>query len=704
MGDRGQGETTGGDQPAFGREFSRRELLACSLLGTGAAVAGMMLPGKLGGDGGTVLAAAYGDGEGGLTTGEDASDMTVTATGTTEPRRLADAFADFGSIAGFGAAAGQPDATAVIQAAIDHFDFIDIPPGTYSVTTVTIPGNKTVRNRGHIQGTFKVAGPTGSDRGLYYTDRVNGSGSLGAGTSTFAGGFSGFASGDFVVIGLQGAGLASTNQQGFDFGRVTAVSALSLTIDTPTRWGYPDWFAAKAVGTRVDGELARGSYSVAGDYTGLFAAGDLVRIENINGMDDWFGASGMNPLVAGGAKAYFEIVRVKAVNAASVVFEQETAYHYTDFYLVKMDAVSGVVLSGGYIDTIVARGCDRLRLYDIDCRSLSVGYTVGAEIDQIRADGDMPTVCGFTHVRDAAISNVVTRGGTGTTDNGSFKMMSPIHVSVANVRSYDTVCTSAQGVYPFFLDFYYTPYAGWGQQVSVGQLSLAKPKQGAAHSLWATGMRELSIAGVTAAGTVRLSKCSAINVSGVCAAGPLNLEDLLDGGVVSAFQAAYVNILGCSDLIVSNGVLRGAAGQNAGRAVWVRAGSANPTSDRVTLQNIKNRSTTATDTTLYLQSAGDTFVTGCSDRPGLAKSVQIGSNAGPVHYGLNALNNAIDLSALTNGRTVAAADIALVGHRWDRARLQLGGYYVWIDAGGTLRLKNGAPTGDTDGTVVGAQS
>jgi hypothetical protein len=36
--------------------------------------------------------------------------------------------------------------------------------------------------------------------------------------------------------------------------------------------------------------------------------------------------------------------------------------------------------------------------------------------------------------------------------------------------------------------------------------------------------------------------------------------------------------------------------------------------------------------------------------------------------------------------------------------LQLGTYHLWVDTTGDLRIKDGVPTGDTDGTVVGTQS
>lgn len=40
---------------------------------------------------------------------------------------------------------------------------------------------------------------------------------------------------------------------------------------------------------------------------------------------------------------------------------------------------------------------------------------------------------------------------------------------------------------------------------------------------------------------------------------------------------------------------------------------------------------------------------------------------------------------------------------WTASPLKLGNYSLWVDASGRLRIKNGMPTSDGDGTVVGAQ-
>jgi hypothetical protein len=44
------------------------------------------------------------------------------------------------------------------------------------------------------------------------------------------------------------------------------------------------------------------------------------------------------------------------------------------------------------------------------------------------------------------------------------------------------------------------------------------------------------------------------------------------------------------------------------------------------------------------------------------------------------------------------------GGAWNSGHLVLGAWHLWVDSTGDLRMNSGAPTSDTDGTVVGAQS
>lgn len=48
--------------------------------------------------------------------------------------------------------------------------------------------------------------------------------------------------------------------------------------------------------------------------------------------------------------------------------------------------------------------------------------------------------------------------------------------------------------------------------------------------------------------------------------------------------------------------------------------------------------------------------------------------------------------------------LTIPGGAWNNRHLILGAYHLWIDASGRLRIKSSAPTGDTDGTVVGTQA
>lgn len=52
---------------------------------------------------------------------------------------------------------------------------------------------------------------------------------------------------------------------------------------------------------------------------------------------------------------------------------------------------------------------------------------------------------------------------------------------------------------------------------------------------------------------------------------------------------------------------------------------------------------------------------------------------------------------------LADRNVTILGGGWNNGHLNLGGYHVWVDAGGNLRIKGGAPTSDGDGVKVGAQ-
>ena len=57
-----------------------------------------------------------------------------------------------------------------------------------------------------------------------------------------------------------------------------------------------------------------------------------------------------------------------------------------------------------------------------------------------------------------------------------------------------------------------------------------------------------------------------------------------------------------------------------------------------------------------------------------------------------------------NRRLRAAFSKVNTGDAWNGDHTIMGTYHLWIDAAGKLRVKDGRPTSDTDGTKVGTQT
>lgn len=58
----------------------------------------------------------------------------------------------------------------------------------------------------------------------------------------------------------------------------------------------------------------------------------------------------------------------------------------------------------------------------------------------------------------------------------------------------------------------------------------------------------------------------------------------------------------------------------------------------------------------------------------------------------------------SQGSLYASINLEAGQSGWNFEPLKLGNYVLWVDNTGDLRIKNGTPTSDTDGTVVGTQS
>lgn len=84
------------------------------------------------------------------------------------------------------------------------------------------------------------------------------------------------------------------------------------------------------------------------------------------------------------------------------------------------------------------------------------------------------------------------------------------------------------------------------------------------------------------------------------------------------------------------------------------------------------------------------FTGGAAKVTGYAVTIGIGDGSANACHRLNAGGN------VEIGRNAAGG--------WSDPHTTVGPYHLWVDTSGRLRIKNGAPTSDTDGTVVGAQT
>jgi hypothetical protein len=82
----------------------------------------------------------------------------------------------------------------------------------------------------------------------------------------------------------------------------------------------------------------------------------------------------------------------------------------------------------------------------------------------------------------------------------------------------------------------------------------------------------------------------------------------------------------------------------------------------------------------------------------------ITGSSSEIRFGNGANSPDAILRRNATGRLSTNAEFRLEGGEWDDGPLILGVYRLWVDGSGNLRIKNGVPSSDTDGVVVGTQS
>jgi hypothetical protein len=651
----------------------------------------------------------------------------------------------------FGASPASNAATnaARIQAALDKGGPCYCPPGTYAHDEVFLRSGNKIRNDGRMAGSVRTAAVP-----FPVSDTALGNGSLAANATTLLGNFSQYAVGDWVVISLQGAGTAASgNQNGFDFAQVvapppsaTSMKIATMTAGTGTRWAYNAWKVGKIRDiVYVEETLDRGkSASITlptsrlANWTSPPAAGDILRLENHEGTDTWWGLSGTG---AQYQSAYFEYVRVRSVSSfggsTTIEFEDTIAYDHDKYWMVRAAATRDISVRGGYVDALIIAWAAEVSVTDLRAGLLSCASAYDAVFSGIEVQSnriDVPRLAGFTHCRHLTIDGLRTGGANGTTDNGSLKMSGCCDVVVSDIDGYDAkinipfksgaaefpagaVVTGSlsgatatvmavkltsgawstgnaagvlsviavsgafkyvvdddnpannqidqltggggsailaggltQGIFPFFIDYFFAPYSPWAQNMAFSNINLRAAKFGNKTSFLAIGTRDCSFSNLLCDGGIRINRSVRPTLTNARST-ELEFADVPDGGMASGCIASFVEIQSSTGVMLTSVVTNGTNNANGNRCLWIHGSCSDTTVVGHFCRSAnKNAAGAYNDTGIYVDHSNNTLLVGCGDSGTLSRSVVFGTSPGIVHQRGNAFRNLFAESTPTNSR------------------------------------------------------
>jgi len=300
----------------------------------------------------------------------------------------------------------------------------------------------------------------------------------------------------------------SANQIGLELATVSSASGTQLVLTTGTRYSYssPN-ISIVSTALRASGTTTKRSLTVSGNYTGILAVGNLVRLENTTGTDD-----------AVGDTNYFEILRVASINSAAVTFESSTHASYGNPCLVKLNSISNISVkgNGGYIKALYASYVDRLSTDDLYTTSYSVAWAYDVKVGNIRSATNQPVAVGMTFVYHGTLSNILAYGAVSSTDNGNVKIGQCDDLTISNVSTWWGTA-SAQGTYPFMVDYDYTPYQPWNGNITVNGITAGLTNS--EISVYFGGLGDSTIAGVASQGSIEFLAGSSVLASNISTAG-----------------------------------------------------------------------------------------------------------------------------------------------------------------------------------------
>lgn len=557
---------------------------------------------------------------------------------------------------------------------LDYGVDVEVAPGAFLDFTLVLQGE-------HFSSDYSVATSLGWE-------------DVPVGTTEFLGDFSGFRAGDVIAISLDdtiGGSAVRGNEIGTDFAVVAAASSSSLTIATGTRYTYTSpVFRRLEAAVQLSDTISAGTYSIPGNFEGMFKAGDIIRVENISGTDS-----------VEAHTAYMEFARVESVSSTALVLDQALYYEHINPWLVKTGWIGrSSVHGGGRIKRLEIRQAAYPEVRGVEIDRLIYAFTYGLVSTGIYARGvQEPSTINHSYCFGRMrVQDIKAGGSVAVTDNAAIKFMSCPGAQIRGLTVTNTVATGTQGDYAVFVDAFYTPYYSWNRDMQLQGVTCEAPRSPVTRGVWFYGAADSMFKDIVGA-QVFLQGCFRTTLCDVTTPRwPMELRDLVRCTVKDCHVKSFT-ALGCDSTVFSirtDGLGTGASANIAGR---LGGGSRNPVTGEIYNLGTGNRISIQSDSTsssaITLQIAQqDSFIilNGCCDRSTVSASIKLGNNVTNPFMEPNSLRGTIDAGSGWAG-PVQKGGIEFRGDYRD-GYIRLNGYYVWMSSTGQLRASTAKPTSD----------
>ncbi|MFQ1061156.1 hypothetical protein ACJWUX_25760 [Klebsiella pneumoniae] len=358
-----------------------------------------------------------------------------------------------------------------------------------------------------------------------------------------------YKSGDIISIELDdihGGNAQKGNQNGIDILEINDNTTSVLSFKNKTRFPYFHPKISKLNNViKISGVLNKGTKEINGNFEGLFSAGDILRIENIDGEDS-----------VSGSRYYFEYIKVSKVLKDRMVLKSRTIYSHKNPWIIKTGFLEQVHITGnGGVKKLVIQSANDVIVSSLLIKRLILSNCYEINLSNVKSDGLYePSTINITYCfGKSIIENLNVSSSFGITDNAVLKVMSSPQLILSNVVISDSNSNSKkQGNYCLFIDALYTPYLCWNDNIIVNNVICEKSSSNISRSIWFYGLRNSVIDSIVGADTFLQGSIDTmfkgINIPGHfleikdlvrCTVDSKCAKVLIEGGQYNVFELVY---------------------------------------------------------------------------------------------------------------------------------------------------------------------